>query len=92
MMAITDSEIELARLTQININRDNMTPAELEANLPRKSDEDLAREYALMMEKTYLNIDDMDIEACPPDRRIFKAGREAWIYEHGNISELVFVK
>ena len=91
-MAITDSEIELTRLTQTNISRDTMTPAELEANLPRKSDEDLAREYALMMEKTYLSIDDMDIEACPPDRRIIKGGREAWIYEHGNISELVFVK
>lgn len=91
-MAITDSEIELARLTQHTINPNNMTIAELEANLPRKSDEDLAREYAVMMEQTFLDIDDMDIEACPPDRRIFKGGREAWVYEHGNIAELVFVK
>lgn len=91
-MAKLDSEIELARLTQNNFNQDKMTTAEIEANLPRKSDEDLAREYAMIMEKIYLDIDDMDIEACPPDRRIFKAGREAWVYEHGNIAELVFVK
>lgn len=91
-MAITDSEIELARLTQSTTNRIEMTQAELTANLPRKSDEDLAREYALMMEDAYLDVDDMDLEACPPDRRIFKGGREAWVYEHGNIAELVFVK
>lgn len=91
-MAKLDLEIELARLTQTLTSSNNMTAAELEANLPRKSDEDLAREYAMMMEQTYLDMEDMDIEACPPDRRIFKSGREAWVYEHGNIAELVFVK
>lgn len=86
-MKITDSEIELARLTH-----DEMSPAEIEANAPRKSDQDLAREYAVMMEDAFLDMEDMNIEACPPDRRFFQGDREAWVYEHGNIAELVFVK
>ena len=66
--------------------------AEKLANLPRKSDEQLAREYAEMIDKMYLNVECLDLENCQPDRRIFKGDREAWIYEHGNITELVFVK
>lgn len=81
-MKIIDSEIELSHLTE----------AEKEALQPRKSDEELAAEYARMMEKTYLDINEMNLDACPPDRRFFRGDKEAWIYEHGNIAELVFVK
>ena len=51
-----------------------------------------AEENALRMEEFVLDIADMNLEACPPDRRIFQSDKEAWVYEHGNISELVFVK
>ena len=81
-MKIIDSEIELNGLTE----------AEQTALTPRKSDEVLAREYALMMETAYLDIEEMNLEACPPDRRFFQGDKEAWVYEHGNIAELVFVK
>lgn len=66
--------------------------AEFLAFEPRKSDADLAREYAEMMESIYLDADDLDINNCPPDRRFFKGGREAWVYEHGNVAELVFIR
>lgn len=81
-MKIIDSEIELSRLTE----------AEQTALTPRKSDDELAREYAIMMETAYLDIEEMNLEACPPDRRFFQGDKEAWVYEHGNIAELVFVK
>ena len=81
-MKIIDSEIELSRLTE----------AEQTALTPRKSDDELAREYAMMMETAYLDIEEMNLEACPPDRRFFQGDKEAWVYEHGNIAELVFVK
>jgi hypothetical protein len=51
-----------------------------------------ADEYASMMEDLMLEFDDLDIENCPPDRRFFRPGKEAWVYEHGNICELVFVR
>ena len=51
-----------------------------------------ADKFAEQMEDVLLDIADMDPEICPPDRRFFKGDREAWVYEHGNISELVFVK
>ena len=57
-----------------------------------KSDEQLAREYAEMIDGIYLNAEEMDLSNCPPDRRFFKGDREAWVYEHGNIAELVFVR
>lgn len=81
-MKIVDSEIKFNNLTQ----------AELDALAPRKDDAALAREYAEMMENAYLDADELNLDACPPDRRIFKGDKEAWVYEHGNIAELVFVK
>lgn len=74
------------------INLPTIEEAEKLANMPRKSDEELAREYALMMDSIYLNADDMDLSACPPDRRLKRGDKEAWVYEHGNIAELVFVR
>lgn len=81
-MKLIDSQIKLPTIEE----------AENIAHLPRKSDEQLAREYAEMIDQMYLNAEMLDIDACPPDRRIFKGDREAWIYEHGNVAELVFVK
>ncbi len=51
-----------------------------------------ANEFAEQMDDILLDIADLNPEVCPPDRRIFKGDREAWVYEHGNIAELVFVK
>lgn len=59
-------------------------------NAPGEAQE--AERYALMMEEVLIDIDDLDHVACPPDRRILLGNREAWIYEHGNVSELVYVK
>ncbi|MCB1384872.1 MAG: hypothetical protein KDJ80_02935 [Nitratireductor sp.] len=58
----------------------------------RKSDEEMAREYALMMEAIYLDTSELDPQLCAPDRRLYRGDREAWVYEHGNIAELVFVR
>jgi hypothetical protein len=66
--------------------------AEMLAMAPRKSDAQLAREYAEMIDRMYLESDALDLDACPPDRRFFKGDKEAWVYERGNIAELVFVR
>ncbi|MEM9278669.1 MAG: hypothetical protein AAGA76_08850 [Pseudomonadota bacterium] len=55
-------------------------------------DEAEADKFAQEMEDILLDIADLNPELCPPDRRFFKGDREAWVYEHGNIAELVFVK
>ncbi len=57
-----------------------------------KLEEAQADEFASRMDDVMLDIADLNPEICPPDRRFFKGDREAWIYEHGNIAELVFVK
>ena len=51
-----------------------------------------ADKFAEEMDDMLLDIADLNPEICPPDRRFFKGDKEAWVYEHGNISELVFVK
>ncbi len=48
--------------------------------------------YARMMEDLLIDIDELDANACPPDRRFFLKDKEAWVYEHGNIAELVYVR
>jgi len=48
--------------------------------------------YAKMMEQILIDIDELDPGACPPDRRFFLKDKEAWVYEHGNIAELVYVR
>ncbi len=50
-----------------------------------------ADEYARAVENITIDIDELNPETCPPDRRIHLGDREAWIYDHGNICELVFV-
>lgn len=51
-----------------------------------------ADKFATEMDDILLDISDLNPELCPPDRRYTMPGREAWVYEHGNICELVFVK
>ncbi|MBO6814284.1 MAG: hypothetical protein JJ891_05445 [Rhizobiaceae bacterium] len=51
-----------------------------------------ADKYAQEMDGIMLDIGELDPELCPPDRRYMMPGREAWVYEHDNICELIFVK
>jgi len=51
-----------------------------------------ADEYARAVDNIMIDIDELNTVACPPDRRIILGDREAWIYDHGNICELVFVR
>ena len=51
-----------------------------------------ADQFAQAMDDILLDISDLDAESCPPDKRFFLGEKEAWVYEHGNICELVFVK
>lgn len=39
-----------------------------------------------------LSIEDMDADSCPPDMRFYLGDREAWVYDHGDIADLVFVR
>ena len=51
-----------------------------------------ADRHAQMLDEIYIDAELLDPEACPPDRRFLMGDREAWVYEHGNICELVFVR
>lgn len=51
-----------------------------------------ADRFAEQMDDMLLDIEELDAQSCPPDKRFFLGDREAWVYEHGNISELVFVR
>lgn len=57
-----------------------------------RSDAEAADAWAAMMDDVLIDIDDLDPVACPPDRRFFLKDKQAWIYEHGNVCELVYVK
>jgi hypothetical protein len=56
------------------------------------SDTAEADRYARMMEETLIDVSELDAVNFPPDRRFFLADREAWVYDHGKICELVFVR
>lgn len=51
-----------------------------------------ADKFAEEMDDILLDIADLNPDICPPDKRYYRGNREAWVYEHGNIAELVFVK
>ena len=51
-----------------------------------------ADSYARMMQELIMDIDELDPVAFPPDRRFVLRDKEAWIYEHGNVCELVYVR
>ena len=51
-----------------------------------------ADKFAADMDDTLLYLDDLDPETCPPDTVYDMGDREAWVYEHGNVAELVFVR
>jgi len=43
-------------------------------------------------DEIFLQMADLDPELCPPDYRYDCGDKEAWVYIHGNIAELLFVK
>jgi len=51
-----------------------------------------ADRHAHEMDGTLLYLEDMDPENCPPDTVYDLGDREAWVYEHDNIAELIFVR
>ena len=51
-----------------------------------------ADQFAQQMDDVLLDIEELDPNTCPPDKRYMLGDREAWVYEHGNISELFFVR
>ncbi|MFZ1814708.1 MAG: hypothetical protein WBO55_11170 [Rhizobiaceae bacterium] len=59
---------------------------------PGEKDAREADHYARMMDELIMDIDELDPVAFPPDRRFFLKDKEAWIYEHGNVCELVYVR
>jgi hypothetical protein len=61
-------------------------------NHGNRNDTREADRYARLLEEIYIDADQLDPAACPPDRRFFIGGKEAWIYDHGNICELVFIR
>lgn len=63
-----------------------------DAHRREADDRRAADAYARMMEEILIDIDELDPVACPPDRRFFLRDKEAWVYEHGNVSELVYVR
>ncbi len=65
------------------ISADEMTPAQAAREADRQ---------ARLLEEIYIDIDDLDPQSCPPDRRFFKDGKVAWVYDHGKVAELVFVR
>ena len=81
-MIVNDTEILLPDIAE----------AEHLARQLQPSDEEMARCYAEMMERIYLDANELDFANCAPDRRFFRGEKEAWVYEHGNIAELVFVR
>lgn len=68
-----------------NPSNGTQTPDELEAMIE-------ADKFASEMDDVLMDISELDASLCPPDRRYTMPDREAWVYEHGNICELVFVK
>ena len=51
-----------------------------------------ADQFAEATDDMLLELAELDPELCPPDKRYVQEDREAWVYNHGNIAELVFVK
>lgn len=35
---------------------------------------------------------DLDAETCPPDMIVQRGDRSAWVYDHGDIADILFVK
>lgn len=63
------------------------------ANPPPLAPDDIPPLDRALREDHELDIADLDAEGCPPDMRFTLAdGREAWVYDHGEIVDLVFVR
>lgn len=44
------------------------------------------------LDEVLLDFDDLDAESCPPDLRYCLGDREAWVYDHGDVADLLFVR
>ncbi len=44
------------------------------------------------LEDFLMDAADLDPETCPPDMRFFLGDREAWVYDHGDVADLIFVR
>jgi len=62
---------------------DRLSPQEAEREADR---------HARMLEEIYIDREELDPHHCPPDRRYFKHGKEAWVYDHGKVAELIYVR
>ncbi len=63
------------------------------ANPPPLAPLDLPPLTRALREDFELDLCDLDAEECPPDLRFTLAdGREAWVYDHGDVADLVFVR
>jgi len=51
-----------------------------------------ADKFAASMDDMILYLEDLDPVKCPPDYIYPREDVEAWVYNHGKITELVFVK
>lgn len=70
-------------------NSDEQTMAEIEADLLAAIEAD---RQACEAEDDTLYLEDLNPEICTPDMVYDLGDREAWVYEHDNIAELVFVR
>lgn len=39
-----------------------------------------------------MDFEAMDADSCPPDMCFDLGDRQAWVYDHGNVADLVFVR
>lgn len=63
------------------------------ANPPPLAPDDIPPLSPALREDYELDIADLDAEECPPDTRFTLAGgREAWVYDHGEVADLVFIR
>lgn len=44
------------------------------------------------MDDFLMSASDLDGDACPPDMRFDLGDREAWVYDHGDVADLIFVR
>lgn len=51
-----------------------------------------ADKFSVTMDDMVVYLEDLDPVNCPPDYIFPKEDYEAWVYNHGKISELIFVR
>ncbi|PHP67056.1 hypothetical protein CSC94_10920 [Zhengella mangrovi] len=46
----------------------------------------------LLPEDFLFDAEDLDGESCPPDMIVERGDRTAWVYDHGGIADILFVR